>query len=359
MTGETTSCEGFKKGLNRKSRYKITNIHRNRISSSRAGSRSETRSWRSSICNFGRTRRLIFLKFELKFLNLICLIYKADVVAFLKRTLQQRTDTIHELTDRLEGMKVTNFCAYISAFRFSTFLVFFLDSNLKVAHLSERSDYEGQLTDLRGEYAKTKEELEGEIMVLTKKLDSLEEFRQQKEQLSNKFDKLEGDSKDKMEEYEKKIYNLEKNHIREQDRLKKEMMERVENVAGEFRKAAHSQMAATTQRTIRYLIFFGQKPGCLTAEVPNTNKSTNTKVKKTSFQGECEYLSTVGAADREGNQPDERERQADVEGDGGEDEDLVVGHGDREAVSSERLSAACYRGADREVPIAGGENGTG
>ena len=50
--------------------------------------------------------------------------------------------------------------------------------NLKVAHLSERSDYEGQLTDLRGEYAKTKEELEGEIMVLTKKLDSLEEFRQ-------------------------------------------------------------------------------------------------------------------------------------------------------------------------------------
>ena len=33
---------------------------------------------------------------------------KADVVAFLKRTLQQRTDTIHELTDRLEGMKVAH-----------------------------------------------------------------------------------------------------------------------------------------------------------------------------------------------------------------------------------------------------------
>ena len=32
------------------------------------------------------------------------------------------------------------------------------------------------------------------------------------------------------------------------------MMERVENVAGEFRKAAHSQMAATTQRTIRSAI---------------------------------------------------------------------------------------------------------
>jgi hypothetical protein len=29
------------------------------------------------------------------------------------------------------------------------------------------------------------------------------------------------------------------------------MMERVENVAAEFRKVAHSQMAVTTQRTIR------------------------------------------------------------------------------------------------------------
>ena len=57
-----------------------------------------------------------FLKFKFKFFDLNFLFYKADVVAFLKRTLQQRTDTIHELTDRLEGMKVTHFCAYIFAF---------------------------------------------------------------------------------------------------------------------------------------------------------------------------------------------------------------------------------------------------
>ena len=138
---------------------------------------------------------------------------KADVVAFLKRTLQQRTDTIHELTDRLEGMKV--------------------------AHQDEKQDYERQLAELRAEYTKTKDDLDGEIMVsddnddmtettrslhslqvLTKKLDSLEEFRQQKEQLMNKFEKLESDSKQKMEDYEKKIYDLEKSHIREQDRLK-------------------------------------------------------------------------------------------------------------------------------------------
>ena len=73
---------------------------------------------------------------------------------------------------------------------------------------------------MRAEYTKTKDELDGEIMVLTKKLDSLEEFRQQKEQLMNKFEKLETDSKQKMEDYEKRLYDLEKSHIREQDRLK-------------------------------------------------------------------------------------------------------------------------------------------
>ena len=56
--------------------------------------------------------------------------------------------------------------------------------------------------------------------MLTKKLDSLEEFRQQKEQLMNKFEKLENDSKQKIEDYEKRLYELEKSHIREQDRLK-------------------------------------------------------------------------------------------------------------------------------------------
>ena len=60
-------------------------------------------------------------------------------MAFLKRTLQQRTDTIHELTDRLEGMKV--------------------------AHQDEKADYERQLAELRAEYTKTKDDLDGEIMV--------------------------------------------------------------------------------------------------------------------------------------------------------------------------------------------------
>ena len=40
---------------------------------------------------------------------------------------------------------------------------------MKVAHSAEKQNYEGQLSDLRGEYTKTKDELDGEIMVTSSK----------------------------------------------------------------------------------------------------------------------------------------------------------------------------------------------
>ena len=73
--------------------------------------RIATRSWSSSICSFAKTRHLTITTTMIKTSTItITITDKADVVAFLKRTLQQRTDTIHELTDRLEGMKVEQFC---------------------------------------------------------------------------------------------------------------------------------------------------------------------------------------------------------------------------------------------------------
>ena len=77
------------------------------------------------------------------------------------------------------------------------------------------------------------------------------------------------------------------------------------------------------------------------------------------LQGECEHLSTAGSAYGEGHEPDEREWQADIEGDGGPDEDLLVGHRDWEAFSEKCVSAESDWRADGEVPIPGGQDGTG
>ena len=77
-------------------------------------------------------------------------------------------------------------------------------------------------------------------MVLTKKLDALEEFRIQREQLMAKFDEQETKVEELKNFYETKIYNQEKKHIKEEDRLKKDMMIKLESVAAEFRKGGHS-----------------------------------------------------------------------------------------------------------------------
>lgn len=150
---------------------------------------------------------------------------KADVVAFLKRALQQRTDQISELQARLEG--------------------------LQHVHETDGKAYEKKIADMQQELGRTKEELGSENMVLTKKLDALEEFRIQREQLMTKFDEQETKLEQQKNSYESKIYEQEKKHIKEEDRLKRDMMVKLESVAAEFRKAANAQMSATTQRTIR------------------------------------------------------------------------------------------------------------
>ena len=136
-----------------------------------------------------------------------------------------RTDQIAELQARLEG--------------------------LQQVHKTDGENYEKRLSNMEQEFARTKEELASENMVLTKKLDALEEFRIQREQLMTKYEEQDASKDAQKQDYEGRIYELEKKHIIEEDRLKKEMMSKLEAVAAEFRKASHAQMSATTQRTIR------------------------------------------------------------------------------------------------------------
>ena len=146
-------------------------------------------------------------------------------MAYLKRTLQQRTDQITELQARLEG--------------------------LRDVHAADKAEAERSLASLKAESARTKEQLVSENMVLNKKLDALEEFRIQREQLMAKFEEQEKKLEKEKVESAQALEQMEKKHILEEDRLKKEMMAKLESVAAEFRKASRAQMAATTQRTIR------------------------------------------------------------------------------------------------------------
>ncbi|XP_067825600.1 cilia- and flagella-associated protein 157 isoform X2 [Heptranchias perlo] len=83
------------------------------------------------------------------------------------------------------------------------------------------------------------------------KLDALEEFRVQKDDLMAKFAALEEQLKNQEKEHNDIVYNLERRAVVDKDRLKKEMISRVNAVAAEFRRISKKQVAETTKRAIR------------------------------------------------------------------------------------------------------------
>ncbi|XP_005992170.1 cilia- and flagella-associated protein 157 [Latimeria chalumnae] len=150
---------------------------------------------------------------------------KKEIVDFLKRSLDQSMEEVANLHDQLIG--------------------------LQQAKDSEKENYEAQLTQLRHELQDTKDQLTSENMILAGKLASLEQFRVQKEDLMAQFAALEEQLKREAEEHKDVLYNLERKSVIDKDRLKKEMFERVNVVAAEFRRVSNKQMADTTKRAIR------------------------------------------------------------------------------------------------------------
>ncbi|XP_040487871.1 cilia- and flagella-associated protein 157 [Ursus maritimus] len=149
---------------------------------------------------------------------------KKEIVAFLKRTLNQRVDEITDLNEQLQS--------------------------LQLAKEMEKDAFEAQLAQVRHEFQETKDQLTTENIILGGKLAALEEFRLQKEELTDKFASLEDQLRKQESEYKDYVYNLEKKSVLDKDRLRKEIIQRVNLVATEFRKVATNQMWDTTKRAI-------------------------------------------------------------------------------------------------------------
>ncbi|XP_077624392.1 cilia- and flagella-associated protein 157 isoform X1 [Crocuta crocuta] len=149
---------------------------------------------------------------------------KKEIVAFLKRTLNQRVDEITELNEQLQS--------------------------LQLAKEMEKDAFEAQLAQVRHEFQETKDHLTTENIILGGKLAALEEFRLQKEDLTEKFTTLEDQLRRQESEHKDYMYSLEKKSVLDKDRLRKEIIQRVNLVASEFRKLATSQMWDTTKRAI-------------------------------------------------------------------------------------------------------------
>lgn len=150
---------------------------------------------------------------------------KKEIVAFLKKKLEQMGDEVADLQEKL--------------------------ISLQQAKDAEKDSYELQITQLKTEAQETKDQLTSENMLINGKLEQLEDFRQNKEELEAKFKAMEDMLEQAQTDQKEAVYNLERKEVQNRDRLKKEMTARVNTVAAEFRKVSNKQMAETTKRTIR------------------------------------------------------------------------------------------------------------
>lgn len=150
---------------------------------------------------------------------------RADIIAYLKKTLNSKNEENIELKDKVKGLEETREI--------------------------ETKEFKETVAELEKNFTIMKDQLTSENKLMAGKLNTLEEFRAIRDDLMRKFEKQEQDFKDQEMKYKRVIYDAEKKFIVSKDKLKKEMEARLLQLAQDFQDATELRIAASTHRVIR------------------------------------------------------------------------------------------------------------
>lgn len=150
---------------------------------------------------------------------------RADIIAFLKKTLNLKNEENTELKEKVKGLEETR--------------------EIETAQFKET------VAELEKNFMVMKDQLTSENKLLAGKLNTLEEFRAIRDDLMRKFEKQEQAFKDQEMKYKRIIYEAEKKFVIGKDKLKKEMEGQLLQLAQDFQDATELRIAASTHRVIR------------------------------------------------------------------------------------------------------------
>ncbi|XP_063535716.1 cilia- and flagella-associated protein 157-like [Cydia strobilella] len=150
---------------------------------------------------------------------------RADIIAYLKKVLNNKNGEINELKEQVK--------------------------TLEEAGLVETAEHKKNVAEMEKNFKVMKEQLTSECKLLTTKLNTMEEFRISRDILMAKFEKQERQLKEQEMTYKRKIYEIEKKFVIGKDKLKKEMENRLMQLAQDFQDNTGLRIAATTHRVIR------------------------------------------------------------------------------------------------------------
>lgn len=150
---------------------------------------------------------------------------RADIIAFLNRTVSTQTSEIKDLEEKL--------------------------SELAKVRTEETEKFQNIIKEWESKFKSMHDALSSEIKLLSGKLNYLEEFRLQHDDLMAKFDQQDRHLKEQEQRHKDTLYELEHKQIAEKVQLKKQLEGRLLELSNEFTKVNQVRTAAHVQRLTR------------------------------------------------------------------------------------------------------------
>lgn len=143
----------------------------------------------------------------------------------MNRTLHQKVNTIEELEAKL--------------------------TELSKVRREENDNFSKRMIEWENKYKAMHDNLSSEIKLLTGKLNSMEEFRLQRDDLMAKFDTQEMELKEQAKKHKAILYEMERKVILDKERMRKDVENKLLELSTEFTKTSDLRVAASTQRLVR------------------------------------------------------------------------------------------------------------